>query len=285
MTKFELIPTEIVKVNHGEITYENDLLSVEEPLEIKISYCADNEYVEKELSITMRTPGHDQNLVLGFLFTEGIIRECSDVIEFIENQEILSSNGLSANQVVCKLSPDIKFDIHSLERHFYTTSSCGVCGKASIDAVKIACPIIVPQNKWNIPFQLLYSFNETLKNAQKNFTFSGGIHACALFDLEGHLLAIKEDVGRHNALDKVIGEALMNNMIPLFDTILFLSGRASFELVQKASMAGIRMICAVGAPSSLAVDLAQELDITLVGFLRNQRFNIYSAPERIDLKS
>ncbi len=285
MTKFELIPSEIIKVKNGEITYENDMLSVEEPLEIKISYLKDGQYVEKDLSITMRTPGHDQNLVYGFLFTEGIIHQATDVSEYVVNQEITSKTGLLANQVICKLVSDLKFDFDSIERHFYTTSSCGVCGKASIDAVKIACPIIVPQNKWKISHQLLYSFNQTLIEAQKNFTYSGGIHASALFDLEGHLLSIREDVGRHNALDKLIGEALMKNRIPLFNAILFLSGRASFELIQKASMAGIRMICAVGAPSSLAVDLAQELDITLVGFLRDNRFNIYTAPERIDLKS
>ncbi len=285
MTKFELIPSEIIKVKNGEITYENDMLSVEEPLEIKISYLKDGQYVEKDLSITMRTPGHDQNLVYGFLFTEGIIHQATDVSEYVVNQEITSKTGLLANQVICKLVSDLKFDFDSIERHFYTTSSCGVCGKASIDAVKIACPIIVPQNKWKISHQLLYAFNQTLFEAQKNFTYSGGIHASALFDLEGHLLSIREDVGRHNALDKLIGEALMKNRIPLFDAILFLSGRASFELIQKASMAGIRMICAVGAPSSLAVDLAQELDITLVGFLRDNRFNIYTAPERIDLKS
>ncbi len=285
MTKFELIPSEIIKVKKGEITYENAMLSVEEPLEIKISYLKDGQYVEKDLSITMRTPGHDQNLVYGFLFTEGIIHDATDVSEYLVNQEITSKTGLLANQVICKLAPELKFDFDSIERHFYTTSSCGVCGKASIDAVKIACPIIVPQNKWKISHQLLYSFNQTLIEAQKNFTYSGGIHASALFDLEGHLLSIREDVGRHNALDKLIGEALMKNRIPLFDAILFLSGRASFELIQKASMAGIRMICAVGAPSSLAVDLAQELDITLVGFLRDNRFNIYTAPERIDLKS
>lgn len=285
MTKFELIPSEIIKVKNGEITYENDMLSVEEPLEIKISYLKDGQYVENDLSITMRTPGHDQNLVYGFLFTEGIIHQATDVSEYVVNQEITSKTGLLANQVICKLAPELEFDFDSIERHFYTTSSCGVCGKASIDAVKIACPIIVPQSKWKISHQLLYAFNQTLIEAQKNFTYSGGIHASALFDLEGHLLSIREDVGRHNALDKLIGEALMQNRIPLFDTILFLSGRASFELIQKASMAGIRMICAVGAPSSLAVDLAQELDITLVGFLRDNRFNIYTAPERIDLKS
>lgn len=285
MTKFELIPTEIVRVNNGEISYENDMLSVEEPLEIVLAYFADGHWLEKKISVVMRTPGFDRNLALGFLYTEGIIRDFTDIedIRFVENSDL--ENGLSSNQVVCKLKPHVNFDMQSVERHFYTTSSCGVCGKASIDAVKIACPIIVPQNKWKLPIQTVYQFNESMISNQKNFNFSGGIHASALFNLDGEFLYLREDVGRHNALDKVIGEALEKNIIPLFDVVLFLSGRVSFELIQKASMAGIRMICAVGAPSSLAVDLAQELDITLVGFLRGKRFNVYSAPERIDFNA
>lgn len=285
MTKFELIPTEIVRVNNGEISYENDMLSVEEPLEIVLAYFAEGHWLEKKISVVMRTPGFDRNLALGFLYTEGIIRDFTDIedIRFVENSDL--ENGLSSNQVVCKLKPHVNFDMQSVERHFYTTSSCGVCGKASIDAVKIACPIIVPQNKWKLPIQTVYQFNESMISNQKNFNFSGGIHASALFNLDGEFLYLREDVGRHNALDKVIGEALEKNIIPLFDVVLFLSGRVSFELIQKASMAGIRMICAVGAPSSLAVDLAQELDITLVGFLRGKRFNVYSAPERIDFNA
>ncbi len=282
MTKFELIPTEIVRVNNGKITYENDMLSVEEPLEIVLSYFYEGHWLEKKISVVMRTPGFDRNLAIGFLYTEGIIRDFSDVdeINFIENSDL--ENGLSSNQVVCKLKSHVQFDLQSVERHFYTTSSCGVCGKSSIDAVKIACPIIVPQNKWKLPIQTVYQFNDSMISNQKNFNFSGGIHASALFNLSGEFLYLREDVGRHNALDKVIGEALEKNIVPLFDVVLFLSGRVSFELIQKASMAGIRMICAVGAPSSLAVDLAQELDITLVGFLRGNRFNVYSAPGRID---
>jgi FdhD protein len=284
MTKFELIPTEIVKVNQQQVSHENDLLSVEEPLEIVLLYFYEGQWLEKKLSVVMRTPGFDENLVIGFLYTEGIIRDFEDIIEvkFAESTQV--ETPLNGNRVFCKLKQEIIFDIHSVERHFYTTSSCGVCGKASIDAVKIACPIIVPQNKWKISYRTVYKFNERLRENQKNFNFSGGIHASAFFDLGGNLLYLREDVGRHNALDKAIGEALKQGIIPLFDVVLFLSGRVSFELIQKASMAGIRMICAVGAPSSLAVDLAQELDITLVGFLRENRFNVYSAIERLDFE-
>jgi len=231
----------------------------------------------------MRTPGNDIELTVGFLFTEGIIQSVDQIKNIEESVSVEAFNGLAANQIKVHLNENVQFDLTKLERNFYTTSSCGVCGKASIDAVKIACPIIVPLDKWKIEKKVLLTLNDSLQNAQENFNFSGGIHASAMFDLAGELLDIKEDVGRHNALDKLIGNAVQKNEIPLFNNILFLSGRVSFELVQKASMAGFRMICAVGAPSSLAVDLAEELDITLVGFLRDNRFNIYAAPERIVL--
>jgi FdhD protein len=231
----------------------------------------------------MRTPGNDIELTMGFLFTEGIIQSCNQIKLIEESISVDSDNKLISNQIKFQIKENIQFDLLKLERNFYTTSSCGVCGKASIDAIKIACPIIVPSDKWKIEKKILLTLNDSLRNVQENFNFSGGIHASALFDLNGDLIDIKEDVGRHNALDKLIGFAVQKNEIPLFNHILFLSGRVSFELVQKASMVGFRMICAVGAPSSLAVDLAEELDITLVGFLRDNRFNIYAAPERIVL--
>lgn len=281
MTKFSLIPAEIIKIQHDNISYTNDLLSVEEPLEIVLVY-SDN-YLEKTISITMRTPGNDVELAIGFLFTEGIIQDYNQVLKVEELSINEFNNGLTGNQIKCYLREDVEFDLSNLERHFYTTSSCGVCGKASIDAVKIACPIIVPNEKWKIEINTILELNDKIKESQKNFQFSGGIHASACFNLQGELVDIKEDVGRHNALDKLIGSAIQNRKIPLFESILFLSGRVSFELVQKASMAGFRMICAVGAPSSLAVELAEELDITLIGFLRDNRFNIYSAKDRIVL--
>jgi FdhD protein len=283
MTKFALTPSEVIKINDSSVQHVNDMLSVEEPLEIILVHFVDGNWVGKNIAVTMRTPGSDIALTIGFLFTEGIIQAINQIKFIEETVSIEGNNGLSANQIKIHLNEHIEFDLLKLERNFYTTSSCGVCGKASIDAVKIACPIIIPSEKWKIEKKVLLTLNDSLRNAQENFNFSGGIHASALFNLNGELIDIKEDVGRHNALDKLIGNAVQKNEIPLFNNILFLSGRVSFELVQKASMVGFRMICAVGAPSSLAVELAEELDITLVGFLRENRFNIYSAPERIVL--
>lgn len=283
MTKFALTPSEIIKVNDSDVKYVNDMLSVEEPIEIILVHFFNDSWIGKNIAVTMRTPGKDIELTVGFLFTEGIIQSFNQIKNIEESISVEAFNGLTSNQIKVQLNENVQFDLSKLERNFYTTSSCGVCGKASIDAVKIACPIIVPADKWKIEKSVLLTFNDRLRNSQENFNFSGGIHASAMFDLAGELLDIKEDVGRHNALDKLIGSAVQKNEIPLFNNILFLSGRVSFELVQKASMAGFRMICAVGAPSSLAVDLAEELDITLVGFLRDNRFNIYAAPERIVL--
>jgi FdhD protein len=283
MTKFALTPSEIIKVNDSDVKHVNDMLSVEEPIEIILVHFFNDSWIEKNIAVTMRTPGNDIELTVGFLFTEGIIQSFNQIKNIEESISVEAFNGLTSNQIKVQLNENVQFDLSKLERNFYTTSSCGVCGKASIDAVKIACPIIVPTDKWKIEKSVLLTFNDRLRNSQENFNFSGGIHASAMFDLAGELLDIKEDVGRHNALDKLIGSAVQKNEIPLFNNILFLSGRVSFELVQKASMAGFRMICAVGAPSSLAVDLAEELDITLVGFLRDNRFNIYAAPERIVL--
>ena len=283
MTKFALTPSEIIKVNDSDVKHVNDMLSVEEPIEIILVHFFNDSWIEKNIAVTMRTPGNDIELTVGFLFTEGIIQSFNQIKNIEESISVEAFNGLTSNQIKVQLNENVQFDLSKLERNFYTTSSCGVCGKASIDAVKIACPIIVPTDKWKIEKSVLLTFNDRLRNSQENFNFSGGIHASAMFDLAGELLDIKEDIGRHNALDKLIGSAVQKNEIPLFNNILFLSGRVSFELVQKASMAGFRMICAVGAPSSLAVDLAEELDITLVGFLRDNRFNIYAAPERIVL--
>ena len=283
MTKFALTPSEIIKVNDSDVKHVNDMLSVEEPIEIILVHFFNDSWIKKNIAVTMRTPGNDIELTVGFLFTEGIIQSFNQIKNIEESISVEAFNGLTSNQIKVQLNENVQFDLSKLERNFYTTSSCGVCGKASIDAVKIACPIIVPTDKWKIEKSVLLTFNDRLRNSQENFNFSGGIHASAMFDLAGELLDIKEDVGRHNALDKLIGSAVQKNEIPLFNNILFLSGRVSFELVQKASMAGFRMICAVGAPSSLAVDLAEELDITLVGFLRDNRFNIYAAPERIVL--
>ena len=223
----------------------------------------------------MCTPGHDEELATGFLFTEGIIKSSDDIISCV------STAAAGNNSVTTVLKPGITFDPKKMERHFYSSSSCGVCGKSSIDAVKYNFSGDPVHDTMSIPAFLLIQLPELLRKQQEVFEHTGGLHASALFDPNGHLLLSREDVGRHNALDKLIGASLIAGNIPLHEHLLLLSGRASFELIQKAAMAGIKIVCAVGAPSSLAVELAKELDITLVGFLRDGRFNIYSGEQRI----
>lgn len=251
----------------------SDLLAVEEPLEIRLEYGPAGQRTVKNLSVTMRTPGADEDLAAGFLFTEGMMRQASDIV---------GMRGF-ANTITVVLSPDLDVNLQKLERHFYTTSSCGVCGKTSIDAVITAahCAFARENEDWAINPEVIYSLPEALRRAQDTFDATGGLHASALFDCAGRLLAVREDVGRHNALDKLIGHYFRQGAIPLDQHILLLSGRASFELLQKASMAGIRAVCAVGAPSSLAVETAEAFGITLIGFLRDGRFNVYSNPKVI----
>lgn len=252
-----------------------DLLAVEQPLEIRIVYGVENNRQQKNISVTMCTPGHDEELATGFLFTEGLIKKKEDVVRCIS----LSESG--NNIVIAELETNISFDPKKIERHFYTSSSCGVCGKSSIDAVKNVFANYRVKDNSNINASVLTKLPEALRKEQEVFEHTGGLHASALFDLNGNLLLTREDVGRHNALDKLIGASLMTGNVPLDKHILLLSGRASFELIQKAAMAGIKIVCAVGAPSSLAVELAKETDMTLVGFLRDGRFNIYTGEERI----
>lgn len=273
--KQHLEPVEVVRYENGTTRTVADLVSVEEPMGIRLKFAMGAELTTKDLSITMRTPGNDGELALGFLYTEGIIREWAEVAEVK-----LGENENDA-WVEVTLKGNRSVDLANLERHFYTTSSCGVCGKTSIAAVQKACPVILPQKKWQISQEILRSLPEVLRKSQNNFEYSGGIHACGFFNLEGELVALREDVGRHNALDKLIGWSLQNKKIPLFNGVLILSGRASFELIQKAGMAGIRMVVAIGAPSSLAVALAEEFDICLVGFLKENRFNVYHGADRI----
>lgn len=257
-----------------------DLLAVEQPLEIKIVYGPENDRQQKNISVTMCTPGHDEELAIGFLFTEGIITG---------KEDIMNCGAAGNNIVIATLRPGISFDPKKIERHFYTSSSCGVCGKSSIDAVKNVFTNNGAKDNICINASVLTILPDTLRKQQEVFEYTGGLHASALFDLDGNLLLTREDVGRHNALDKLIGATLQAvdkplerlAEIPLDKHILLLSGRASFELIQKAAMAGIKIVCAVGAPSSLAVELAKETDITLIGFLRDGRFNIYCGEQRV----
>ena len=240
-----------------------DLLAVEEPLEIRLG--------QNTISITMRTPGHDSELAAGFLFSEGILSSAGQI------QDIVSSK----NSVTVDLKPEVEIDLDRLKRHFYTTSSCGVCGKASIEALRMqACPRL-PRESPVVACALIHRLPAILREDQRVFERTGGLHGAALFDPSGNLLLVREDVGRHNAVDKVIGAEVLRGHIPLDDKLLLVSGRASFELVQKALMAGVPILAAVGAPSSLAVETACRFNMTLLGFVREGRFNIYSGASRI----
>ena len=256
------------------------MVATEEPLEIRIDFGNHTRRIQKSISVTMRTPGNDFELSTGFLFTEGIIKSADDI------QSIKYPNTTDENIVLVELRNDVIVDLSKLDRNFYTTSSCGVCGKSSIEAVKTVRQLAHSvSQEITISAETIYSLPGLLRKAQDVFGSTGGLHASGLFDGEGKLIITREDVGRHNALDKLIGAALTKSIFPLDAYILLLSGRASFELIQKAWMAGIKIVAAVGAPSSLAVQMAQESGITLIGFLRNKSFNIYSGGERVKNKS
>lgn len=271
----------VIKVNHSINDETTDALAIEEPLEIRLEYGEPGGRIVKNISVTMRTPGHDAELATGFLFTEGVIKDRKDILAAEHSFIACAENKENVIKVI--LREDIIPNLQNTERNFYTTSSCGVCGKGSIDAVRTVSAFTQPVNNDHIiTSELLHKLPGTLRQHQEVFADTGGLHASALFNLSGELLLAREDVGRHNALDKLIGAALNKNLL-LNQSVLLLSGRASFELVQKAAMAGIPIIASVGAPSSLAVELAEEFDITLAGFLRDQRFNIYTAARRIIL--
>lgn len=258
-----ILTVPVQRVEGETATAVQDLLAVEEPLEIRLNGAP--------LSITMRTPGHDRELAAGFLFTEGILERPDQIETLLE----------SPNQVAVKLQPGLDLDPTRLQRNFYMTSSCGVCGKASIEALRAAdCPVL-PRQSPVFPASMIHAFPDRLREAQAVFERTGGLHAAALFNTAGHLLSLREDVGRHNAVDKLIGAEMLAGRTPCSDKLILVSGRASFELVQKALMAGIPILAAVGAPSSLAVDLAQRFGLTLLGFVRGNRFNIYSGAQRI----
>lgn len=266
----------IRKICVDHVLETDDQLAVEEPLEIQLLCGNDDKRVPKSISVTMRTPGNDIELAAGFLFTEGIVRNNREI-------KFVKQDAIDRNKVLVALQENINPDIQKSERNFYTTSSCGVCGKSSIDAIRTVSSYDNTPDSICLKAAMLYTIHDKARKQQAIFDSTGGLHASALFDLHGNFIMLREDVGRHNALDKLVGAALLNGQLPLDNAILLLSGRASFELIQKASMAGIKIITAVGAPSSLAVELAKDFNITLIGFLRNERFNIYSGEQRIML--
>lgn len=269
----------IVKTTPGSEHHVNDLLAVEEPLEIMVEYGTLDQRKSVNLAITMRTPGNDLELVTGFLATEQLVDQPDQIVSIRHCRS--QNNQVQGNRVKVQLDPLRKFQPGRSLRHFYINSSCGVCGKASVDSVMASCEVPIPGRGPVISGALIRSLPSALRDKQLIFKHTGGLHAACLFDGAGTPLWWREDVGRHNAVDKVLGACFSLGKWPLTDYILLVSGRISFELVQKALRAGIRFMVAVGAPSSLAVQLAKRADMTLLGFVSDQRFNIYSGAERI----
>jgi FdhD protein len=266
--------TTVWVVENGKVRSRSDQLATEEPLEIRLVS------PQKTIAVTMRTPGADFELAAGFLYGEGVVKSREDIarISYCVDPEVDGEQRF--NIVNVALREGLSVDLQPLERHFFTTSACGVCGKASLEALRLrGCPVI-PEGT-EVPVEVIYSLPEQLRKAQRVFSSTGGLHAAALFDLQGQLLSVQEDVGRHNALDKLVGSAVLSNHLPFNNHIVMVSGRSSFEILQKCLAAGVPIICAVSAPSSLAVALAREFGITLVGFLRGERFNVYAGRERL----
>src|SRR5881296_4663607 len=258
---------------------ETDVIAAEEPMEIRVETGEKEDRTTTSLSVTMRTPGNDFELAAGFLLTEGIVARKRNIVRI----EYCTDPGIAQeyNIVSAVLRPDVAFRADRLSRHFYMTSSCGVCGKTSLEAVRVAARHPMPKGRPRINSDVVRSIPDRLREEQALFSETGGLHAAGLFDARGNLPSVREDIGRHNAVDKVIGEAFLADRVPLSDHILVVSGRASFEIMQKAAVAGIPIVVAVGAPSSLAVSLADEFGMTLVGFARGGRFNVYAGRERI----
>lgn len=277
---------EIGRVDGAVFATVHDAVAAEEPLEIRILF-GGGDRNGRSLSVTMRTPGNDEELAVGFLLTEGVVQDAADIVAVrpvagkreVEAEDVFSGSS-AANTVLVELAEGVSVHPSTLERNFYMSSSCGICGKGSLLALRAVCP---PRraNRLTVAVDVLHGLPAKLRAAQQTFASTGGLHGVGLFSREGELLMLREDVGRHNALDKLLGAQFLADQTPLRDHLLLLSGRASFELLQKAVMGGIGLVAAVGAPSSLAVRLARDFDVTLVGFLRDGRFNIYHGARRI----
>lgn len=253
-----------------------DHLATEEPLEIRLRAGQQRQ----KLAVTMRTPGADFDLAAGFLYSEGVITQPDDIARMTYCVDALEDEQQRYNTLNVELRHEQLPNLTQLERHFYTSSACGVCGKASIEALRMRECSALPAGPI-VPADVIYQLPEHMRNSQGLFATTGGLHAAGLFTADGHLLALREDIGRHNALDKVIGWALLQRYLPLNQHIVMVSGRASFEILQKCLVAGVSIVCAVSAPSSLAVNVARSFGMTLIGFLRGERFNVYAGIERI----
>lgn len=253
-----------------------DQVAVEEPLEIRVAF-PESGVEPKSLVLTMRTPGNDEELAGGFLFTEGLIDAAADVLGIA----VPDGETATGNVVTISVRAGLRERFDKAGRSFYTNSSCGICGKASLDALRARARLEVHGDKLRVSSATLLRLPETLATRQPTFAATGGLHAAALFDVNGVIIDVREDVGRHNAVDKLVGAALRDGRLPFWNLGILVSGRASFEIIEKARMAGCPLVAAVGAPSSLAIDAAWESGITLVGFLRDGRFNVYATPARV----
>ncbi|HMB53901.1 MAG TPA: formate dehydrogenase accessory sulfurtransferase FdhD [Thermoanaerobaculia bacterium] len=264
------VPTSVVRYRGAEHERAGDLVAAEEPLEIRLATASG----ERTVALTMRTPGSDAELAAGFLYAERVIAGKDDLVGFTEEGEARE------NRILVELAAGLDPDLAPLERHFFTSSACGVCGKAALDGLIDAGLRPLPRG-FTVDRSVLSALPDRLREAQGVFEVTGGLHAAALFSADGELLAVREDVGRHNALDKLVGWALMEGRLPFADGVVMVSGRSSYEIVQKVLAAGAPVVCSVSAPSSLAVELAEAFRVTLVGFLRGERFNVYAAAERV----
>jgi FdhD protein len=271
---------QIIKYKENQSETKEDLVSIEEPLEMIIRYKKNNDWIDNSISITMRTPKNDEDLIIGLLFCEGIINKTSEIkkVELLGHK---TGKFKLQNKIRITLNNSENFDIKRLRRNFLTNSSCGVCGKASLDSLEIICKTKINKDNPKIKSSLIVRIPNLLKQKQSEFSKTGGIHASALFNQDGKVLVIREDVGRHNALDKVIGYSFKNSIFDTKNQFIACSGRLSFELVQKTFMANIGLLMGVGPPTSLAIDLAKRFDITLIGFISSSGFNVYCGEDRV----
>jgi FdhD protein len=288
------LAADVLAVDANSMTQRPDALATEEPLEIRLRPArtanggaslalhgtADGRRGHRTVAVTMRTPGADVELAAGFLYGEGVLRNSNEIETIAHCDDPGIDEARRANVVNVDLASSTLPDLDGLERHFHTTSACGVCGKTSLDALRFTAPAPISSGP-TLDARLLTSLPQRLLASQGVFAATGGLHAAALFDADGNLLAVREDVGRHNAVDKLVGWAFLGGRLPFTDRILMVSGRSSFEILQKAVMAGVPVVCSVSAPSTLAVSVAREFGVTLIGFLRGERFNVYTGAERL----
>jgi FdhD protein len=270
---------EVVEISRGKSITRSDSVVVEEPMEIRVVFGPAERRVMRNVSITMRTPGHDEELAIGFLVTEGLLTD-REQVDQVETRGVDGTGQATGNIVRVSLRPEFEFDPARLQRHFFSTSSCGVCGKASLEALAVQGLNPVENDNYFLNSELICGIPAALRDRQATFANTGGLHGTGLIDSNGQLVCTREDVGRHNAVDKLVGRYFLDRKTPLSQYAMIVSGRVSFEIMQKALVASVPMIIAVGAPSSLAIETARTYNMTLIGFASETRFNIYSSPHR-----